>query len=356
MMRFSRVRCPISADDETAQDVLLHAWHRTRFWAGGDHVETGFELANGSVYSGDLSPAGMPHGTGRLTSRDNEWEYSGGFVDGEPGGLGAMKVAASSIEGVFAHGKLVEGTCALPSGMVYEGQPDPEGRWTFEESTQTRRGTKSKIRVRCPGAETYEGDMIDGVPHGVGTRTAASGRKYKGQFKDGLRHGAGRMVLASGENLQGTFLRRGNLTGDGKIELKGGGEMSGNFAHGRLHGMGLYRASNGVCWRGNFDNSTLSGPASMACPAEEHLGRQIFPEALYEGDAADDRAHGEGVMAIGDVKYTGMWRDGEVDGQGMLRKELGKKGETHTIMLFRQAMRDDVFSEFAGEDSASDDD
>ena len=355
MMRFSQVRCPVSQEEETSHDVQLRAWHGMRFWAAGDHVETGFELASGSVYSGDLSPAGAPDGAGRLTS-DQQWEYSGEFAGGAPNGEGTMRVAGSHIEGIFARERLVDGACALPGGMVYEGQPDASGRWTFEASTQTKRGTKSKIRVRCPGGESYEGDMIDGVPHGVGTRTAPSGRKYRGQFQNGMRHGAGRMVLATGENLQGTFLRRGNLTGEGKIELQGGGEMSGNFAHGRLHGAGLYRASNGVSWRGNFEDSTLTGPASMTCPAESRHGTEVFPEIRYEGHVAGDRANGEGEVAFGNVKFRGSWHNGQVDGQGMFREDLGKKGELSTIMLFREGMRDDVFSEFAGEDSFSDDD
>ena len=315
MLRFSTLRSPVAEDEETTQDVLERQWHSMRYWRGGKDVETGFELANGSVYVGDLTPAGMPEGSGRLTSGDQAWEYSGEFRAAAPAGVGTLQVAGTHAEGLFDGDRLVEGTCALPSGVVYNGHPNAEGEWTCEASTR-----KSKIQVQYPGGEVYEGDLRSGVPHGVGTRTAASGRRYRGQFQHGLRHGAGRMVLASGENLQGHFLGRGNLAGEGTIALQGGGEMTGTFLRGKLHGEGLYRASNGVECKGSFHDSVLSGHATITCPAEARAGKEIFPAAEYEGAVENDRAHGEGEVVMGALQYEGTWVDGQLQGQGTLRE------------------------------------
>jgi len=243
-------------------------------------------------------------------------------------------------------------------GTVYTGHPNAEGEWTSESSTRT-----STIKVQYPGGESYKGDLKNGMPHGVGTRTMASGRTYHGQFERGRRHGAGRMVLASGENLQGSFIGRGgSLTGTGTIALQGGAEMSGTFADGMLHGEGgLYRSSNGVCWHGHFHNSTLSGHASMSCPAETHQGKEGFPASEFVGSVENNRTHGAGEITFGVLRYEGTWVDGELQGHGTLRESFGKRGqavtEETTIVLFRKGFgRDDVLAEFAEVDSMSDDD
>ena len=313
MLRFSTLRSPVAEEDETAQDKLDRQWQSMRYWRGGKDVETGFELANGSVYVGDLNPEGMPEGSGRLTSGDQAWEYSGEFKAAEPAGRGALQLAGSRVEGRFDGDRLIEGACALPSGVVYSGHPNSEGEWTCETSTR-----KPKIHVQYPGGAVYEGDLRSGVPHGVGTRTAASGRKFRGQFQHGLRHGAGRMVLASGENLQGHFLGHGNLAGEGTIALQGGGEMTGTFLRGKLYGEGLYRASNGVLLKGRFVDSVLSGHARITCPAETRAGKEMFPTAEYEGGVECDRPHGEGQVVVGALRYRGTWVDGQLQGQGSL--------------------------------------
>ena len=41
------------------------------------------------------------------------------------------------------------------------------------------------------GAETYEGEFLNGVRHGRGTCFHANGECYVGEWKDGERQGAG---------------------------------------------------------------------------------------------------------------------------------------------------------------------
>ena len=299
---------------------------------------------------GELSPAGKPHGNGRMISGDQEWVYSGEFTEGHASGVGEMIVGGSQIKGVFKEGRLAEGSCKLPSGLIYSGHPNADGCWMSDASKHT-----STIQIRYPGGETFAGDLRDGTPHGVGTRTLASGRIYHGQFQHGRRHGVGRMVLASGENLQGSFVGRGSLDGEGTIHLRHGGEMTGTFSCGKLHGEGLYRASNGVEWRGTFVHSRLSGRASMTIAAEKHKGKEVVPAMTYEGQVSDDRAHGNGEVAFGALRCRGTWVEGGLDGQGALIEAHGRKGGTETIMLFRAGGRDDVFAEFGDASDDSDD-
>ena len=379
MRRFSQVRCPVHAEDETAHDVLLREWHAMRFWPGSTSEDPGFELANGSVYKGGLSRAGLPQGAGRMVSGEcvpipgvsggmrPAVEYSGEFEAGVPCGAGLLQVAGSQIAGRFKRGKLVEGKCTLPCGMVYTGCPNTEGEWTSAAGSASKSQKPNSIRVSYPGGESYEGDIRDGVPHGVGKRELASSSIYRGQFQHGCRHGAGRMVLASGENLQGFFLGRAStLQGEGKIALHGGAEMAGTFADGKLHGDGYYRAPNGVEWRGHFEAGTLSGRASMSCPAntenDDHTAETVLDAASYEGDVAHDRANGHGVVTFGAVRCSGSFVNGALDGQATVlesRQRGLSQGHPHpkdalemqSIMLFRHGARDDVFAEFARADS-----
>jgi hypothetical protein len=316
MLRFSKVMCPVG--DESAQDQKMRAWHSMRYWTGDDSLETGFELASGSVYSGDLSPVGAPHGSGRLISGDQDWEYSGDFKAGKPAGQGSMKIAGTLLEGEFEDERLVEGSCSLPSGIVYHGHTNQDGEWTCEHSTiKLASKSRHQIRVNYPGGECYKGDVRNGMPHGVGTRTMVSGRQYHGQFMHGCRHGTGRMVLATGENMQASFMGGGKLCGEVSIALNDDGEIAGHFDAGKLQGKGLYKASNGVVWRGQFADSTLSGYAQeMTCPAEIIDGKEMFPASKYQGAVEDNRAHGEGEVTFGTLQYQGSWVNGQPDGQG----------------------------------------
>lgn len=44
----------------------------------------------------------------------------------------------------------------------------------------------------------FEGQIKDGLPHGIGQSNLADGRVYEGDFFDGRRHGWGVLTLDSG--------------------------------------------------------------------------------------------------------------------------------------------------------------
>ena len=51
----------------------------------------------------------------------------------------------------------------------------------------------SKGKIIMPDGDTYEGDLLDGKPHGKGTLTSklSAGTIYEGDWVDGKRHGKG---------------------------------------------------------------------------------------------------------------------------------------------------------------------
>ena len=52
----------------------------------------------------------------------------------------------------------------------------------------------------------YKGDVVNGVPNGVGNLTSPNGSKYIGKFKDGEFHGQGTFTFPDGRKFSGEFL------------------------------------------------------------------------------------------------------------------------------------------------------
>ena len=55
-------------------------------------------------------------------------------------------------------------------------------------TVNTRRGWKETESSNPPDC-IYEGEIENGLPHGIGTYTKTDGATYVGHFKNGLRHG-----------------------------------------------------------------------------------------------------------------------------------------------------------------------
>ena len=51
----------------------------------------------------------------------------------------------------------------------------------------------------------YKGDVVNGVPNGVGILTSPNGSKYIGEFKDGLPNGQGTDIFPDGSKGIGEF-------------------------------------------------------------------------------------------------------------------------------------------------------
>jgi hypothetical protein len=76
-------------------------------------------------------------------------------------------------------------------------------------------------RGRAQGADRYEGDWRDGVPHGEGTYSYADGRRFEGRFEVGRVNGRARFVYPSGDVLEGEF-RNDELFGVGRMARTSG--------------------------------------------------------------------------------------------------------------------------------------
>ena len=68
--------------------------------------------------------------------------------------------------------------------------------------------------VRRTDCVRYEGDPVDGKPHGRGVMAWADGTRHVGEFRGGLEHGQGVLTCSSGRRYEGEF-RGGRASGRG---------------------------------------------------------------------------------------------------------------------------------------------
>jgi hypothetical protein len=88
----------------------------------------------------------------------------------------------------------------------------------------------------------YQGEMVDGRPHGRGTFVDRSGLRYDGTWAEGLMEGEGHLLLPNGDVYRG------------------------GFKAGHLHGQGVFIDATGRVYDGGFSAGLRDGPAQVAEP------------------------------------------------------------------------------------------
>lgn len=133
-------------------------------------------MPNGGIYNGQVNTAGQPHGKGRLETPSGN-VYEGSFFDGQMTGLGVYK---------YANGRKYE-------GEMYKNNFHGKGRYdatawiytgAFYLGKMTGKGTVRHVSGPDKGSE-YEGDFVDGKPHGWGTYRDKDGQVHAGTFENG---------------------------------------------------------------------------------------------------------------------------------------------------------------------------
>ncbi|KAF2457089.1 hypothetical protein BDY21DRAFT_371914 [Lineolata rhizophorae] len=88
-------------------------------------------------------------------------------------------------------------------------------------------------------AERFEGTVVEGLAHGLGTYIYFSGDAYEGAFRAGRRHGRGRMTFANGDTYDGDWvddMQQGQGT---HTEAATGNTYVGGWRANRRHGEGV---------------------------------------------------------------------------------------------------------------------
>ena len=108
--------------------------------------------------------------------------------------VGALCTAANGVGG-----NCIKGDCQHGFGiMVWPDGTRYEGQW------KGGRFHGQGMAWRLDGEWIYEGDFVNGMPHGVG-REVDGVVEYRGVFKNGLRHGSGVLIKADGSRVHGRW-------------------------------------------------------------------------------------------------------------------------------------------------------
>ncbi len=107
-----------------------------------------------------------------------------------------------------------------------------------------------------PNGDMYEGQIINGMMHGMGIYTSANGDKYTGQFKYGKADGQGKMVYSNGDTYSGEF-HQDAMHGKGQYIYANGDRYIGQFMNDLPHGEGVHIVHGGQVYAGQWEHGQL---------------------------------------------------------------------------------------------------
>jgi len=107
--------------------------------------------------------------------------------------------------------------------------------------------------IKLRNGSLYEGDLVNGKPHGKGKIISKSSDIYEGDFVNGKRHGKGKYTWVNGEVYEGDFVND-KRHGKGKYTWASGGVYEGEWVKSKQEGRGKYTAPDGKVREGIFKN------------------------------------------------------------------------------------------------------
>jgi hypothetical protein len=268
--------------------------------------------------------------------------YLGAFEDGRRHGNGIVRTKSAIYCGIFVEGKLPKGICSKRSFMTPWSSHEEKYEGEFDESLNPH-GEGSLIYNFHKYVGQFEHGKLQG--HGISERTEYGTRhRYEGEFLDGMPHGRCKYSysgwdgspysssLGTGFELEGDFdhgrLMRGTITyTDGRKYTDT--EWKWDAAEPRYHsiytgylilrvpthihnvgeGSGTVTFPDGRKYVGALKNGKFHGKSKLT-----------FPDGkIYNGDFKDDRFHGQGtVIFTNGTMYKGTWSQGDNQGPGTL--------------------------------------
>ncbi len=164
----------------------------------------------------------------------------------------------------------------------------------------------------------YEGEIRNGLAHGLGTLTWTDGNKYEGEFKHGKLSGQGTLILTSGNKYEGEF-KHGKLSGQGTYTWSDGDKYEGEFKEGKKHGQGKYIKPEVRKFVGGYKKGLKYGLGTVT------YGKGKWEGDKYVGEFKEGKKHGQGkyTYSNGD-KYEGEYENGLKNGQGTITYGKGE--------------------------------
>ncbi|HTV67569.1 MAG TPA: hypothetical protein VMF90_03435 [Rhizobiaceae bacterium] len=158
----------------------------------------------------------------------------------------------------------------------------------------------------------YEGDLVNGRPHGKGRLEIRSGETYDGDWAAGVLDGRGVSVDAEGNRYEGDFAN-GLPNGKGRYLARTGEIFDGNFVTGKRDGKGTTRLAGGTVYESEWRRGVEIGGNRPDVLADAQVGGLLKVQS--GGDAGkveistivDDRMNQQAAM-----QYQHLVRDEDI--------------------------------------------
>jgi len=177
-------------------------------------------------------------------------------------------------------GLILKGDASESGAQVQVTPVQAEQVQTAEKAAPSSTHTNGEITLK--GGGVYEGDLLNGKPHGKG-KMIKDEKIYEGDFVNGKLHGKGKMIGINDEVYEGDFVK-GELHGKGKITTPGGCVDECDFVEGVMSGKGKETCADGTIYEGDFEKSLFHGKGKIT-----YANGNVF-----EGDF--EWGHGKGKM------------------------------------------------------------
>ena len=201
----------------------------SKFYENGDHylgdMKNGLPDGNGTLntildgmgytYTGEFKK-GKKEGKGNFSSKDNNYNYDGGWREDKKYGVGTLYDHGDKYTGDFIDDKYCgNGTLCGKNGEIYEcefknGKPDGIGRVTLVNGdvytgTFVQGEILGQVSIKYKNGDSYDGYYKDNNKCGYGCFISKNGESYEGDFYNNLYHGEGKLTKADGEIVKGIF-------------------------------------------------------------------------------------------------------------------------------------------------------
>jgi hypothetical protein len=206
------------------------------------------------------------------------WGFAGGKDDqGRPHGVGKLVYPSEDVYG----------------RRVYDGSWH-QGLWHGNGSVSWASGT------------TYSGTFKNGEMHGKGKITWSHGGSYEGAFDKGVRQGRGRYVYPCADRFgrleYDGLWERNQKSGKGTLKWSSGELYRGDWLDGQRHGFGVHTWPDGSSFRGQWQHDARHGLGVF-----RWSGGQLF-----EGQWHFDKKHGVAILTRADgSKHAEIWYNGK---------------------------------------------
>ena len=311
-------------------------------------------------YTGTVNEEHKPHGQG-IQLLDNGDVYEGNFCDGMKQGIGIY----TWMSGNFCAGKWVQDKAVWPlSGGGKNEGGEVVDRWIdsyrFTGAINLAGKPHGKGTQKLQNGDSFEGSFCDGLRHGIGIYTWASGNtcasrwvqdkivwplldkietifydgdgskevvnqwidcyRYTGTVNaKGKPHGGGSQCLRNGDKYHGSFCD-GLRHGQGTCKWANGNMYTGEWVANRMHGKGQFKWANGNTYDGGWIEDRRNGFGEFQWADGQWAGDK------YVGDYINGRRHGHGIYMFADgSKYDGGYVNDLRHGTGTFIWADGKR-------------------------------